>query len=103
MGLSQTAASGGFGGFKGAETEKEDSWKLCLDKADVMRLPVINKKAYMASNCIPIYNRHSHSKRVALERKFYQRRDDIYDTVITALKLRDNQSLAAVSNNTKLQ
>ncbi len=87
MGASSTATSG-FGNFKKTD-EKEDQLRMCTEKAQIMRAPLIYKKSYVqGSTHLHIYNKKQQAKRVELEKRLFGVKDEIYDQVSTALKLR---------------
>lgn len=86
MGASSTAASG-FGILK-KESSKEELLVLCIEKVHVMRLAPITKKRYVGmTNCIPIYSKLQHLKRVQLERKYLAKKDEVVDQVKIAKQI----------------
>lgn len=49
-----------------------------------MHHPLLYKKRYIQSNCVPIYNRHQYAKKVEIERKLLGKKDGIIEQVTAA-------------------
>lgn len=78
--MSSSSASA-FGSVK---KTKEDEWKICIEKASIMKFGPIEKKRYSADKCVSIVNRFEYARMMELNRKYRGVKDEIFDLVATA-------------------
>ena len=78
------SSSSGGGAFGTVKKTKDDEWKICLEKAFVMKFGPIEKKRYCADKCEIIVNRFEYARMMELNRKYRGMKDEIFDQVAAA-------------------
>jgi len=60
---------------------KADEWRQCIEKAEVMKFGPIYKKLYMVTKCNQIPIRIEYQRKIELERKYNDNKDDIFEII----------------------